>query len=505
MASRLTSSRPTAHTGSRSIREAALGSLVHPPTTLTRKRLARHSIRATRLLIEFREQDSYVNSDYDSDSSTASAAHANPNKQLAAYPFTPVNSITRQCYELAQAAQQQRLRKGEVPRITYRLTRMSASDAADARIPATFACVRDMGIALEFGESSQVIDPELPVARWQSERLLPSLQLNLDLSLLIALVSDITHAVLPRSDDEANERFKPVPRAWKKQANGNTEGVAGEGMEPGVEEHFRALAGQVKEEMRSSLIDDLEERLSLAVAHHAADDADVQLWTTAEARERCRDIVQKIGGPTEKRRCQTLFARDPDGFWRGSRHESRRGILRNLGVRVYEDEWAATSAGTSALPPDNSFRTALEETSNLLQQMGMDKVHSVEISALPYAVETYARPRQSRKGAPAEKIHIPTAHTSRSLLAGIQRGLTTVTANRMSVKQVVRALGRLEGLDSRSGEQAVVWVVEPKTLSEQKRCDLAEALNEIASGPSGLATAAVWVVEPRSLAEEMRI
>jgi hypothetical protein len=76
----------------------------------------------------------------------------------------------------------------------------------------------------------------------------------------------------------------------------------------------------------------------------------------------------------------------------------------------------------------------------------------------------------------------------------------------MSVKQAVRAIGRLEGLDDAPNDRAQIWVVEPKTLSEQKRNDLTDEEAGRADNASARYTtaAAVWVVEPRSLAETMR-
>src|SRR3954463_16460119 len=90
------------------------------------------SIKASRLLLEFREQDSYANSDYDDTDDEDPAT--NPLAELASYPFSPVNSVTKQCYQLRQAADEQRLRTGEAPTILYRLTRMSPDEVGDRRI-----------------------------------------------------------------------------------------------------------------------------------------------------------------------------------------------------------------------------------------------------------------------------------------------------------------------------------------------------------------------------------
>lgn len=80
--------------------------------------------------------------------------------------------------------------------------------------------------------------------------------------------------------------------------------------------------------------------------------------------------------------------------------------------------------------------------------------------------------------------------------------MTTITANRQSVKQIVRAIGSTEGLREES-TLAAFMVVEPKTLGELKRSDQRpEELLVAAQASAG--KAALWSVEPRSLAEQLR-
>ncbi len=377
---------------------------------------------------------------------------------------------------------------------------MQPGEEGDVRIQRTYACLREMGIHLEFGESTQKLLVTPDVNCHKPSPLLPTVKLNLDLSLLIALVSDISHAVLPISFEAADERFKPLPRAWKRPSKEGEDDL-------GAEEHFRALASQVKEEMRAALVDDLKERLGLAIRAENTDSVPkVELWTTVEAKERCRVIVDKIGGPEEKRRCQRMFEEGEDDFWKGSRHAADPGILSDLQVKVFEQD----SPPPELAPADpTSFCRALQDTCDILVNLGSDMIQSIPLRSLPHVTDK-DEPRRipskhKAKQAESPKIHIPTAHTSRSLLEGARRGMTTVTANRMSVKQAVRAIGRLEGLDNVHDNRAQIWVVEPKTLSEQKRNDLTDEEAGRAGNPSArYTTAAVWVVEPRSLAEAMR-
>ncbi|KAG8762618.1 hypothetical protein FRC12_008943 [Ceratobasidium sp. 428] len=90
-----------------------------------------------------------------------------------------------------------------------------------------------------------------------------------------------------------------------------------------------------------------------------------------------------------------------------------------------------------------------------------------------------------------------TAHTVRSMLWGAARRVTTLTANRASVRAVLREMKVLAGvgmdsesdrtndveLDAGRGEDqtghevgdegvAVLWIVEPRSLAEQMRSDV---------------------------------
>jgi hypothetical protein len=385
---------------------------------------------------------------------------------------------------------------------------MSQDVLGDRRIQETYACIREMGIQLRFGESVQRIVSAGKPFEDDKPVLIATTKLNLDLSLLIALVSDITHAVLPLNEADADERFKPMPRAWKRQALASKARGSDEELDLGAEEHFRALAGQVKEEMRSALVDDLRSRLRASASSSGVSGAEAELWTTEEAKRRCKVIVDKIGGPSEKRRCEEMFKTGPNDFWSGSRHAVDADTLSELHVKVFEEnEEGYAPVVTSA--ETNTFRRALQDTCEILVNLGSDKVASVPLSTLPFAFdkdEPRRAPSKKSRAGEAQKIHIPTSHTSRSLLEGTKRGMTTVTANRMSIKQSIRAMGRLDGLTDDKDEHASIWVVEPKTLSEQKRSDLTDEQSGRSRNPSALYTsdAVVWVVEPRSLAETMR-
>lgn len=464
--------------------------------------LASRSIRLTRLLREFREQDSYINSDsYSSDPEEAA--------QSSKYPITPLNAITKQCYDLFLAAKQHKLKFGSTPKVVYRLTRMDADEHCDDRVQATYNCVRRLGIDLRFGD---VVDASSPTTL--SERhFLPSLKINLDLSLLIALISDISHSALPETAAAADERFKPFERKWKRKTDdesGQTIAVPIEDGEMQPEEQFRALASQLKQEMVYGLVDDLDELISMSCRAQGAPVDQVEFWTTQEAKIRCESIVRAIGGPSEKQRASQIWHSGSD-FWSGSRYAGRAGALERFWVRVMDDDAPDASPDKG----DASFVTALGDVCDkLLRQNEYQQTIPLELvdQAPDSQLNTPAPPAGRRGGGrgrrrhanvgPPQTLRIPTAHTVRSMREGARRGMTTITANRQSVKQIVRAIGSTEGLREES-TLAAFMVVEPKTLGELKRSDQRpEELLVAAQASAG--KAALWSVEPRSLAEQLR-
>ncbi|KAG8216020.1 hypothetical protein J3R82DRAFT_8013 [Butyriboletus roseoflavus] len=99
------------------------------------------------------------------------------------------------------------------PQVTIRLTRLDPSLEDDPRIEKTIQYLRDMGIDVQLGERSY-----LHPTPTKLKLLEPTANINLDLSALIALISDISHSPLPRTEQEAHARFEP-PQSyfdWKK-------------------------------------------------------------------------------------------------------------------------------------------------------------------------------------------------------------------------------------------------------------------------------------------------
>ncbi|KAJ7057044.1 hypothetical protein C8F01DRAFT_1211146 [Mycena amicta] len=326
------------------------------------------------------------------------------------------------------------------PAITLRLTRLDPDKPGenDLRIAQTISVVRDMGISVELGDRSQEKMSPLPAAK--PIEVFPSLNINLDLSVLIAFVSDLTHSPLPASVDEAHARFL-VPRTEH---------------ETGSTVQARALTNQIMQEMlqemgKGGMFQELHDRL-LPLR------GPVQLWTTSEARERFLRIVSKIGGPSEKRRAAVLFASEDisqadaeDRFWEGSRFPRR--FIPCLPILVYPESEISPA---STRPP---FFFAMEKTClEILAQ---------ESATPPSKKEDSGGIQQQRANGRL------TVHTVRSMLCGARRGWTTLTANRSSVRALVRevraARPGFPGMPDEGKEVAAIWVVDPRSLAESAR------------------------------------
>ncbi|TFY78097.1 hypothetical protein EWM64_g5915, partial [Hericium alpestre] len=299
-----------------------------------------NTTKNSRLLTEFREMDSY-----DTDSEDGLGRGDRPSLAQAEVD----NSILRMGHALISAAKDNPVVGTTVsPKIVFRLTRLDPHadpeiEGNDPRIALTIDILRDMGIDVQLGEraTDEVVRSTLGPPPSRDLHLEPTRHVNLDLSILIALVSDLTHSTLPRTAAEAEERFVPSASylEWKRSrlrakiygdridaeavTDGDQDSITIENAED-MGKHSRALADQLQQEMSKGLLQDMSERLSTL-----ADHGPVEFWTTAEARDRCIRIISKIGGPNEKRRAHALFSPPDDlsepekTYWKDSRYPLR--------------------------------------------------------------------------------------------------------------------------------------------------------------------------------------
>ncbi|KAI1787292.1 hypothetical protein LXA43DRAFT_1030048 [Ganoderma leucocontextum] len=463
-----------------------------------------NTTKNSRLLAEFREIDSYQTESEDED-----GAHPS----LAQKEFD--NSILRVGGSLLDAARRNPLAGSDtIPSITLRLTRLDPSPfdpkEHDPRIAHTIHLLRGMGIDVELEERDPAQLPRVEAPPFR--HLEPTIRVNLDLSILIALVSDLTHSPLPASSAEADARYVPSVqyREWKRQRLEATKGPDEEIDESrlgenGLGKHSRALANQALQEMGRGLLHELRDRLA-TVASPGLEN--VEFWTTPEARDRCLHIVlSKIGGRNEKRRAAALFPGDTtlstaeEKYWEGSRYS--RAFLPLVPIRVFESSVPEDAVEPPARSDDDRtlspfFKLLARTCRDILAQETIpdprtlrssepslatgdgdgdggtptpDEDDSAEIER---AVVTKANPRL-------------TAHTVQSMMWGAARGWTTLTANKSSVKAILR--------DLRAGEGGYGLDREVRTT---------QAGGTSGEGGAVVEKAAMWVVDPRSLAEGMR-
>ncbi|KAI9454512.1 hypothetical protein HD554DRAFT_2031279, partial [Boletus coccyginus] len=402
-----------------------------------------NTIKNARLVMEFREIDSYLTSDED---------ELRP--RLARIELD--NSVLRMGRDLLAAAKANPISipTPVSPQVTIRLTRLDP--LKDQRIEETVQRLRDMGIDVQLGERPHPAPvPNTPA------KLDPTTDINLDLSALIALISDISHSPLPHTEQDAHARFKP-PQSYinwkrdretslarqKQRTHHSLDNVEGSWENSG--QLPRALAAQAIQEMNKGILQEIHERISTGVT----------FWTTSEARHRCLQIVSKIGGKRERQRADalldsTLCARNAlaDAYWEHSRYPT--GFLPLVPVRVY----------TSILPAlededrqGTTFFDALAQTcTGILSQ-----------------APTAAKQVLEEIPPPQTCLHKLTVHTLTSMLAGASRGYTTLTTNKSSVKAMLKEMRRVRGrYEPEMGdvEKAALWTLDPRSLSEGMRSE----------------------------------
>jgi hypothetical protein len=485
------------------------------------------SVKNSRLLAEFREIDSYLTGSED-EAQDDSESDGQQQPTLAQAEFD--NSVLRMGRSLLAAAKANPIQgTNEIPQVTLRLTRLDISpvgpdgEANDPRIAKTVQCLRDMGVDVQLGERD-TLDVPLPRPQTTSPRLEPTIRINLDLSVLIALVSDLTRSPLPGTIEEASVRFIPPQkyREWKKQRmaghvtkkqpSAAVDDVSARFLGE-LSKHSKALTHHVLQEMRKGLIQELFDTLSTipsidyrAESLAATTDGQcstlfpkIEFWTTPEARSRCLRIIAKIGGENEKRRAHALFPLtstpfDPasiqvleEAYWRDSRYP--KNFIPLMPIRLHpssEPPLPGPAPNPTNLP---SFFKSLSQTcrdilaeevvpdprmlrNDLVEEqarVGDSSECDVEGGEIQRATVVKANPRL-------------TSHTVQTLLWGAELGWTTLTANKSGVKAILRELkaARMSG--------KVTYEPEAVGMYERDVCE----------------KAAIWIVDPRSLAEGMR-
>ena len=455
-------------------------------------------MKNSRLLAEFREIDSYLtdsSDDADSDSDSASE----PFKP----PTFPDNSLLRMGRALAAASTIPIAgTRNARPSVTLRLTRLqpdaSNSDGdgdQDVRIAETIDALKGMGLDVQLGERAfrslsnlhpdgdgETLDPDSPRASPAPVLVQhhPTHRINMDLSMLIALVSDLSHAELPRDEEGAWARFRmPVNgRSWKlgrsRAASRETMVAPEEGHDGEYSKHSRALSLQCLQEMEHGIIDEVVGRLMSKSGGGKIDD--VEFWTTEEARERCLQIVEKIGGEDEKRRAHALFPETAsdvsccrEEFWRSSRYPASY-FPSLLPIHIHP-----------LSPHQHSPRVSLHVPSLFWGHLLQTCRHILSHSAAPHP-KLYRKPGEMARAQVTRVNPKLTVHTVESMMIGVCEGMTTLTANKASVRALIREMkgaeygcedgGNVASAEDVEGEvAAAIWIVEPRSLAEGMRAD----------------------------------
>ncbi|KIM41640.1 hypothetical protein M413DRAFT_152949 [Hebeloma cylindrosporum] len=492
-----------------------------------------NTVKNSRMVSEFREIDSYLT---DSEDETEEDWNSIERPSLAQTEFD--NSVLRMGRSLLKAAKDNPIEgTTRIPRVTLRLTRLDPDltnddgTAPDPRIRQTLDVLREMGVDVELGERSDSELPEVPISSAEASSLsslpfVPTSNINLDLSVLIALISDLTHAPLPQSIEEANRRFVPPKeyREWKQTrqiTNGKSKKSHGpskpsSAKPPGTEtdindlprdliKHARALTNQLLQEMSKGLLQEIRDRVTSSTS---APPTKLVFWTTSEARDRCLRIVSKIGGVHEKRRARAIFCLGPDDpqteipiedaereYWKDSRFPLN--FIPLLPIRIFPtpsptDPLPVDSIPLAKLPKSNFGFSLAHISADILSQEVIPHPRSLpedlvginpEDSTTSSSAETDRHPAEIQRATVTKANPRLTAHTVQSMQWGAELGWTTLTANRTSVKAILRELkaariaGRLGGTtepesqdwdddELRDHNFAAIWIVDPRSLAE---------------------------------------
>ena len=224
--------------------------------------------------------------------------------------------------------------------------------------------------------------------------------------------------------------------------------------------HLNALANQVIQEMHASIIVQMAERST----------PNTRFWTTAHARDRCLRIVERIGGPEERARARAwLSDSDPALFWKNSRHEHLASQLPLVPLIIFPNSEEGSLAAPALVPPEQSssdFYAQIARTCDLI--FSRSNVSAPEIKATETAQKT--------------GVGRLTVHTVQSLAAGARSQMTTLTANRASVRAFLREMRAAGHVPSAvrvdiAAADACIWIVDPRSLSEGMRADRVSATN----------------------------
>ncbi|KAH8827522.1 hypothetical protein DL96DRAFT_1606960 [Flagelloscypha sp. PMI_526] len=382
-----------------------------------------NTVKNSKIIAEFKELDSYLTDD-ESEENIREAQISELDSSILVMGSC-MFSVSRLLFTLRLARALTRAARDNpvtildenppvIPTITLHLTRLDPASIQDPRMDQILEKLHDMGI-------ETVLGPR-PLAVYRSlspPRILPTAQLNLDLSCLRALVSDITHAPLPEMAKECERRFTTNSDTSPAIRKLIERGKSAEG----ATIHSQQLTAQLLPEIDHELIKTLHNMLVEQAGYSVAD---IQFWTTNEALQRMLRIVNDIGSDTEKGRAKAIADGDIGGFWASSRHPHQY----------------------MPLLPIQIFASSTIETLPELPSTGPLCFRSLYHSAASF----WSTPDSNRGRV--------TPHTVHSMMFGASKNITTITANHQSIRAFSRGLipASEEGIAS-------IWSIGPRNLT----------------------------------------
>lgn len=312
------------------------------------------------------------------------------------------------------------------------------------------------GVEVTLGAPPPSDEPSSDPVRVQPA-LQPTRNIVLDLSLIIALISGISHLPLPPASQGPEGVFLPLIRRYKKDGSLRSEEEKREAM-LGGSENVRALTIQLGVEMEHPLVDEL-------VGELAGEGGDVVFWATTESRERLDAIVKKLASEEELKRAKTMwfvegeveddFERRTTAWWNASRH---RPFLTHLHRSLSSVRTLPSTSSTDdmALSIDSAALASVPSQFGQLRTL-LQHILLPSSPKLPPSL---------------------TPHTVKTLMAASSRGWTTISTNRASLVRLWKfwedagaepALGTSSTGDEEGEVNALVWLVEPRSLAESMR------------------------------------
>lgn len=470
------------------------------------------------LLAEFREQDSYINSDFDSDSDSDSYSHSNANENSVSEfdgtqkngssshtnghtskKPTLTNSLLTMVDDLLTLAKTCARPPGApIPSLTIRITRIEElpeEPYEDDRIAATFQAIRDKGVKLVFGDLEDT-PLELPTTTWADKPLRPSRRINLCPTALLGICSDLLHHSLPTDEEGAKRRFFRPQECLVKGREGR-QGNEGAGGWKGQSQNSRELVKGILDEMEIPLIEEIRDRLGALQRNGEGEGEGIEFWATEETVLHVKEALgseEIVGDGMEQRRMRRLIGLEDGDFFEGSRYEGKEGCLKGIKIKIFdpepEPELEAGSLNqpslTTTKSPPTSFHSSL---SAVCRQFLSEYYKTVSDPDSPESriIPSFLHPRRLPVAKVAQLSRPFPIVSLHSFARGASEGMTTLTMGSVVFREIwsqsrwkpkgwhqsnyelERAAGVERGDESGSRGDAAIWMLPYRCMGEGKR------------------------------------